>query len=229
MKNMQLAFAWVTDPKAAAKAIEQKPTFWFPLIVLTLVTAGTAYIFFSWVDMAWFADATLRANPRQMTEEQIAQAAQFMSGGTIKWIGVIGSLFVVPIISLLYALYYLIAGRITGVSRSYKQWFSLTCWTSLPQVLATLPGLFVLMTTTNRQVGQSVMSPFSLNELFFHRTMDQPGYSFLTSMNLVLFVSLFLAVLALRLWSGRSWLFCSVFTLLPTLLIFGIWGFVSLR
>jgi hypothetical protein len=135
----------------------------------------------------------------------------------------------VPIVSLLYALYYKIAGQVTGVSRSFRQWFSLNCWTSLPQVLATLPGLLVLMATTNRQVGQSILSPLSLNELFFHRTMSQPGYAFLTSVNLVLLASLFLAVLSVRLWSGRSWFFCTVFTLLPTALIFGIWGLVALR
>jgi hypothetical protein len=32
-----------------------------------------------------------------------------------------------------------------------------------------------------------------------------------------------------RTWSGRSWLFSCIFALLPYVLIYGIWAFISLR
>jgi hypothetical protein len=224
MNNLQLTLAWVTDPKAAAREIEQRPSYWFPLLVVSLVTALAAYIFYSWVDFDWFIDTTLRssARGRQLTDAQLAQAAQFMSRGVLKWSSVIGSLVVVPIVMLLGALYYLLAGKVTGISRSFRQWFSLNCWTSLPQVLATLPGVLVLLTTTSRQADPGIMSPLSLNELFFHLPMSAPAYRLLSSINLLQIASLFLAVLAVRLWSGRSWLFSTVFTLFLPALILGV-------
>jgi hypothetical protein len=231
MNNMQLALAWVTDPKAAAKEIEQKPTFWFPLLAVCVITAIVAYIFYSVVDFDWFIDITLRSSARGklMTDEQLAQASQFMSRGTLKWGSVIGTFFIVPIIQLITALYFLIAGKVTKLTRTYKQWFSLTCWTSLPQVLASLPAVFTLMTASSKQLDGGAMSPLSLNELFFHLKMGEPGYALLTNINLLHFVTLFLIVYAVKVWSGRSWLYSSVLGLLPTVLVAAIAAVIVLR
>jgi hypothetical protein len=231
MNNLQLTLAWVTDPKAAAREIEQRPSYWFPLLAVCLVTAGSVYLFYSWVDFEWFIDTTLRSSTliRPLTDAQVAQAAQAMSPNTTKWLSVISGIVVVPLIRLLGALYYLLAGRITGISRSFRQWFSLNCWTGLPQVLATLSGVLVLLTTTNRQVDAGIMSPLSLNELFFHLPMGASGYGLLTSINLLQIVSLYLVALSVRLWSGRSWLFSAAFTLFLPVVILGIGTWWALR
>jgi hypothetical protein len=233
MNNLQLTLAWVTDPKAAAREIEQRPSYWFPLLVVCLVTAGSVYLFYSWVDYAWFMDTTLHSATttlgRSMTDAQIAQATQAVSPNTTKWLSVISSIVLVPIIRLLGALYYLLAGRITGISRSFRHWFSLNCWTGLPQVLSTLSGVLVLLTTTNRQVDAGIMSPLSLNELFFHLPIGARGYGLLTSINLLQIVSLYLVALTVRLWSGRSWLFSAAFTLFLPVLILGIGTWWALR
>jgi hypothetical protein len=231
MNQLQLTLAWATDPKAAAREIEQRPSYWFPLLVVCLVTAGSAYMFYSWVDFDWFIDTTLRSSAagRRLTDAQLAQAAHVMSRNTTKWASVISGFVLVPIIKLLGALYYLLAGKITGISRSFEQWFSLNCWTGLPQVLSSLSGVLVLVTTTNRQLDPGILSPLSLNELFFHLPMGAPAYTLLTSINLLQFASLFLTALAVRLWSGRSWLFSSVFALFLPVLILGVGTLWALR
>jgi hypothetical protein len=73
------------------------------------------------------------------------------------------------------------------------------------------------------------MAPLSLNELFFHKGMAEPGFNLLTALTLVHPVIWGLTVVGVQAWSGRSWLFGSVFSLLPPLLVYGSWAAFALR
>jgi hypothetical protein len=119
----------------------------------------------------------------------------------------------------------LLAGKVTNVQRGFRQWFALLCWTSMPAVLAAIPSAIVLMTATTTQIDQGDLQPLSLNSLFFHRTFDQSGYTLLTSINLLGLLGMYLLVFGVRTWSGRSWLFSAIFSLLPMALIFGVAAF----
>jgi hypothetical protein len=125
-------------------------------------------------------------------------------------------------------LYYLLAGKITNVQRSYRHWLAMACWTGLPQVLAVLPAIGVLLASGTTQLDSSAIQPLSLNALFMHRDMGDAGYQLFTSINLLHLLTLPLAVMAIRVWSGRSWLFSSVYALLPVVLIFGGWAVFAL-
>jgi hypothetical protein len=231
MNNLELATALVLEPRKAFKEIEERPRFLFPLLVTVLVTAGALFWYYSIVDYEWLMDVTLRSNPRtrNMTEEQLAQAAAFMGKGVATWTSVAAVILVTVIIRLLEATWYLLAGKVTNVQRSFKQWFSLASWTSLPQVLAVLPAIPLLLTAKSPQLEASALSPLSLNELFFHRGMGEPGYNLFTNINLLHVFTLFLVALGVKLWSNRSWLFAAVYTLLPCVLIGGVWAFLALR
>jgi Yip1 domain len=232
MNNLQLAIALVLDPKGAMREIEARPRFLFPLLITMLVTVGVTFWYFRIVDFDWLIDATLRSNPRSknLTEEQLAAATKLMTRGVLTWTSLIAVPFVVVIIRLLEALWYLLAGKVTKVKRSYKQWFALANWTTLPGVLAVLPAIPLLMTSKSVQMdAASAISPLSLNELFFHRGMGAPGYQLFTSLNLIQIFTVFLVVLGIKMWSGRSWLFALVYTLLPVALIGGVWTFLALR
>ena len=73
------------------------------------------------------------------------------------------------------------------------------------------------------------LKPLSLNALFIQKTFDQPGYTLFSNIDLIQMFTLYLTVVGVRAWSSRSWLFSSVFAVLPYALIFGIWAFISLR
>jgi len=150
-----------------------------------------------------------------------------MSRGVVTW----GSLFSIIVFAvgarLLEATWYLLAGKVTKVQRSFKQWFALASWTTLPQLIAVLPAIPLLMTAKSPQLDPSATSPLSLNELIFHRGMEEPGYGLVANLNLIHIFTLYLAILGVKLWSGRSWLFASVYVLLPLVVICGIWALVA--
>lgn len=230
MNNFELAMALVLEPKRAISEIEARPRFLFPLLVTVLVTAAVLFWYYNIVDAEWLIDTSMRSNPRsrQMTEEQMAQTQQFMTRNVLMYGSLVGVVFITLIARLFEATWYLLAGKVTNVQRSFKQWFSLASWTSLPQVLTVLPAIPLLLTAKSRQLDPSAISPLSLNELIFHRVTGEAGYSLFTNINLVHIFTVYLVILGVKLWSGRSWLFSSVFVLLPAILIGGIWALVAL-
>lgn len=229
MNNFALLQALAFEPKQAFATMAERPRVLFPIALLLTASVGLLFWYFSIVDTRWLMDQTLLNNPStaQMTEQQL-QLARNVNPAFLKWSAVIGGAFVIVLTRLLEALYYLLAGKITNVQRSYRQWLALASWTSLPAVLAVIPAAIVLLTSTTTQIDQGQLQVLSLNNLFFHRAGGAPGHTLLVSINLLQFVGMYLATLGVRLWSGRSWLFSIVFTFLPAVLIFGTWAYFAL-
>lgn len=233
MSNWAIVQALVFEPQKAFTEIAARPRILFPLLVLLLATAGTSLWYVSVVDLEWLVDQQLRnsALGRQLTEVQIAQqaAAAASRQGLQATITTLASAFAIVAMALLGALYYWLAGKITNVDRSYRQWLSLNCWSSLPAVLGVVPAAFVLLSASTGQIPQEDLQPLSINALLMHKAAGEPGYTLFSAMNLLQFLALYLATVGVKTWSGRSWLFSTVFTVLPYALIFGIWGMFALR
>lgn len=221
--------ALVFEPRKAFAALRARPRFWMPLLAVVLATAGTMLWYQLVVDAEWLMDLQLRNS--QLTEAQIEAQVRAAAGvgGTVR--AVIVGIFTTVSVVLLFlasAVYYLLAGKITNVRCDFRQWLALTGWTSLPSVITAVPVAVMLLTATTSQIDPGEMQPLSLNALFFHRAMGDPGYSLLSSINLPMLLSLYLVAVGVKEWSGRSWLFSTVFAWLPTVLIFGFWAYFSL-
>lgn len=232
MTNLEILQALVFEPRKAFTEIAQRPRFWFPLLVLAVATAGIAAWYTSIVDLEWLADRQLRTSPyaRGMSEEQIAAAASAAGSQRGLRVGIagIGYALVICVVLLIGALYYLLAGKVTGVERSFRQWFAFNGWTALPTALVALPAAFVLLMAETAQIPQDDLQALSLNALIFHRAVGEPGYALFTSLNPTQILSLALASLGIRIWTGKSWLFSILFATLPFLLIYGIWAWFAL-
>jgi hypothetical protein len=229
MTNLDLVVALATQPRKAFEELAARPRFWFPLLLAVVLGAASTFWYYQVADINWVIDQTLNANPRtaQMSEAQRAQAAQFMSPATLKWSGTIAAALIVALIHVIGAVYYVLAGKVVNLQQSFKHWFALSTWSALPTLLGILPTAVVLLTTTNGQIDTSAMSPLSLNELFFHRKMGEPGYTMLLSLTLLQPLAWLLAIIGIQEWSKRSWLFSTVFALLPSVLIYGIWAWIA--
>lgn len=221
MTNLQMIVALVTSPGRAFEEMAQKPRWLFPLLLLLVPSLLLALWYYSKVDVAWLIDEQLRGNPQtaQMPEAQRAQVAQFMTRGTLMWTSLLAVLFIVPLFRVLEATWYTLAGKVMNVDRGFRQWFSLANWTSLPGVLAVIPAAISLLLASGNQIDPGVLQPLSLNELFFHRSSGEPGYQLLANLGLLQVVGAVLAIIGVRTWSKRSWLFSSLFVLLPALVL----------
>jgi hypothetical protein len=231
MVNLDILSLLATQPRKAFDALAERPRFWFPLLLTLVVGVATTVWYYRIVDLQWLLDETLRSNPRtaSMTEDQRARVLQTMSPGVLMGSSVIAVALLVPLLRAIEATYYLLAGKVTNVQRSFRQWFALSYWSSLPTLLATIPVFFVLATTSNGQIDSSAIQPLSLNELFFHRHMGESGYQLLVTVSVLQPLAWVLSAIGVQQWSKRSWLFSAVYVLLPVALIYGCWAWFSLR
>src|SRR5690606_30231429 len=146
----------------------------------------------SFVDLEWLTDRQMRSSAfgQNMTEAEIAQMAQGASGRRGVQVVIVGltSSLGVALVLAITALYYMLAGKVTGVERSFRDGLALASWTSTPTLLALIPAAFILLTAVSNQIGQEALQPLSLNALLFHRAPGDPGYSLLNSLNLLQFV-----------------------------------------
>lgn len=231
MNNMELTTAIITSPGSAFASLKEKPKFWFPLLAVLLSTVAVFVWYYAVVDIDWLVDRMMSANPNaaQMTEEQRAQGAAMMRPAFLMISSIISVFVFVAAARLLEALYFLIAGNITNVRFSYKHWFALSCWSVLPQVITALSMAAYLMVSGSTQIAQEELSVLSLNELFFHVPFGGKGYLLLSSITLIQPWCWWLTALGVRVWSGRSWLFSTIFGLLPVFLIYGVWALFAFR
>lgn len=235
MSNWEILQGLVFEPRKAFAELGERPRFWFPLLVLVVAVGAIQYWYTSVVDLAWATDQQLRNNPlaRNMTEEQIAQVVQGAGAsgqnGGRAILSFISVAFGLPIGMLLAALFYLLISKMTGLDRSYRHWFAYCCWVSLPLAVGAIPSALALATTETTQFTQESLKTLSLNALFFNRAPGGPGYSFYSSVDLFTLASLYLSLIGVKVWSGRSWLFASLFVGIPWGLIYGLWAWISLR
>jgi hypothetical protein len=233
MSNFALLQALVFEPSKAFAELDQRPRYWWPLLLVALSSTLLAVWYMSVVDLAWLSDQALRNSTfgRNMTEAEIARASQAASGqrGTQLVIGSLSTLFGVGLGMLISAGYYTLAGKVTGVERGFRHWLALSAWSTVPTVLTVIAGALMLLTASTNQISQQQLQPLSLNALLFHRQPGEPGFTLFSNINLVLFAALALAAIGVKTWSRRGWLFSIVLVALPYALVYGIWAFFSLR
>jgi hypothetical protein len=230
MNNITLAGLVITSPSAAFAELRERPRFWLPLIALVLAVALQQFWYYSIVDFAWLTDHMFSGSSRfdSMTPEQRERAMSMMSQNMLMWSSVVSVAVMIPIVMALIAVYYLLAGKVTNVQFSFKHWFSFSIWCSVPMLIGIAASYAILaMEGANAQIGPSELQLLSANELFFHLPPSHPGAQMLMQLNPVTFWTWAIGIIGVKTWSNRSWLFSTVFVMLPSVVIYGIWALIA--
>ena len=231
MNNLAVAIALATSPSKAFEDLRQRPTFWFPLLLVIITTAGMMGWYYSVVDIDWLKELMFANNAdfQKMPEDQRAGAMAFVGRNTMLIGSVVAICFMVPVFYLLHALYFLLAGKVTKLTPGFKHWFSLTCWTALPALITVVVSALLLIIRDNDQVGPGILQPLSLNELLLHYPLGSKQQGFFEALSIPTLLSWVLMIMGVRAWSQRSWVFSTIFALIPAVLIFGIWSIFVFR
>lgn len=225
MTNTRLLMSFLFEPRSAVRSLQERPTFLFPLLLITLGATASLVWYFSVVDYAWLLDHTLLQDPEHgnLTEAQQAEVASMMTRDMLMWSSLTAVLLGIPLMRLLEGVYYFLAGRAIGIAQSFKHWLALSCWSGLPTLLALAASGVFLVLHPNGQVTQEQLSVLSLNELL-SVPVENPWYSLLSSVTVLHPWMLWLSAVGVQAWSGRSMLFSFGFALLPWLVVYGVWA-----
>jgi hypothetical protein len=226
MKNLEFAWQLIISPSAAFQSLKEKPHFWFPLLIISIMSAAMLAWFYAVVDFDWLREQIVSSNPQfeKMSEAQRAKATAMIPKAVMMWSSIIGALVVLPVMRFLEAVYYLLIGKMPRVEVSLKQWFSLACWSGFPAIIALALMAVALIMRSNAQMTPDAMSMLSLNELFFHVPMGHKWHSLLTSVTILNPYIWWLTIVGVKVFSARSMTYAAVVVLVPLTVIYAGWA-----
>lgn len=219
----------IAAPNAAFARIRQNPTVLLPLLVflLSIVLAQVGYLLIN--DEGFVKDEmieqtinTINANNEQ--SRAIEERIQAQNLTTQAVISAVATCIIVTLILALQSWYLSFMAKFSFSQLSFKHWFSLQCWTSFPNVFASLAALVVLLSDANGQVSQNEMQPLGILGLLGIST----GNATLQQLTLTQLWSLVLLALGYAHWTQKSLLTSILITWAPSILIYGGIAFATM-
>ena len=120
----------------------------------------------------------------------------------------------------LRALYFLLAGKVTGLAVAFKQGLALAGWSSMPGILASLLGIYGTLSMTP-QTFIDALSYTTLDPMLVQLAVDSPWKGLAGSFSFLFLWSIGLAALGWKLWSRGGWGAAISIAALPYALVFG--------
>jgi hypothetical protein len=225
MTAVQTFVALITHPRRAFTELEKEPRFAVPMWLLVIATIGTIIWFYSSVNVD--ALITQRLAAGSLTKAQRAAAAGLMSRGTFLFAALIAGTIALFVVQLVTAFYFFFVCEFLEAQLTFRKWFAFAWWCSVPQLISVVITAVLLLVRDPSQASPGVLSPLSLNELFFHYDQGDNGYALLNSITLVQLLTLVLMVIGVQVWTKRSWLLSFVIVIAPRLVIYGVWYWFS--
>ncbi|MFZ5635669.1 MAG: DUF3566 domain-containing protein [Pseudomonadota bacterium] len=215
------------QPGKTFAELKDKPTFLLPVALATVVTVAVTALYFSSVDGDWLVDQLLSANP-DATAKEIEQARKVMPGAKVMGYFAIGwGAISTVLFTALAALYFLIAGKISGNPVSFRHGMSLSAWSGMPSLLLMVVILIGVL-TMDPQTQFSSLALLNVDPLFFELPMDHPWSGFAKSLSLLMPWTIFLGALGWRTWFRTGWGQAAIVSALPYVVYFGVLATLAL-
>lgn len=216
-----------TAPRAVFARLREQPSVLLPLLLLIVAMSSIQVGYIATTDRGFFVDQmveqALNANPT-LRESDLRPAYESLSPTFLMVSAGLGTAVTFAVVLLLYAAYLNFMGKFSHDGYRYRHWLSLSAWTGLPALFTALSAWLVML-SGNGQVSMTALQPLSLDTLLGINS----GKQLLLNLSLPQFWSSILLVLGYQYWTRCGWLRATLVALAPILLIYGIWGWFSLR
>jgi Yip1 domain len=217
------------EPSKVFTALKEKPTFIMPFLVIAAATMLFTFIYFMKVDSTWFIDNSLASSAGDMSANEIAQVKKVMPGAQLMgYVSLATTPIMLVIVSVVMALYFMMAGKITGSATSFKNGLSLSSWANMPSILGSIVGLVGVLGMEPQTSLESLMLT-NIDPLFMQLSVDSPWSKLAKTFNLLTFWTTFLTALGWKVWGKTSWFEAIVVASIPSAIIYGgmaIWALI---
>jgi hypothetical protein len=221
--SLAIAMNLFTSPSMAFASLKARPRSWLPLLVLLGGYAIVNFLYINSVDLGWFMEQQLAANPaltEQQRAEAVAQAAN-VSPAFYGSIGVVSTTVLVSLVLFLVSLYYTVVSFVSSDGVKLKQWWAFACWGTLPSVLGMAATIVNLSLSDARFMLQDAINPLSFGNLLgIERTTATPVVArILLGLDLFSVWSLALSAIGYQLYTGKSFVKSVLVVLGPLALV----------
>lgn len=201
--------------------LKEKPTFWVPLLLVSLTSALLILLYYHQVDPQWFSAHLMQAAGRDLSAAEAEQMRAAMPDvPTMGYIGAVSAVIGTAIAFMLYALYFMLAGKIAGAATSFRHGLSLICWSSMPLLLGSIVAILgVLMMEPQTKLTALMLT--NVDPLLVQLPDDSAWSALAKGFSLLNLWAWFLLALGWRTWTRSGWLQAAIVAILPSAVIYG--------
>lgn len=229
MSSLNTLLAIFIEPGKAMAAVRERSMILLPLALMLLGNVAIMVWYYNAVDFPWLQDYLI-ASMGDVEPAAREAARGFMQKGTLTVTAAVGVLVFIPVVLALLAVYYLLAAKVVGNDLEYGKWFAFSVWTSVPALLLIPIAAVQILLSGNGQLAPEAMNPLTFNQLIFGLPSDSPWAGLLNALNLTTLWCWVVAVIGMKLWTGKSTAVSTAIVMLPQVLVFGGWAaFAAMR
>lgn len=217
------------QPSKVFEDLRERPTFALPLLLTIALSAILPLWYFMVVDPSWYLQHMMLASGRDIGAGDIEKAQAMMPGThAMAYIGAASSAVVIVVMYCLYALYFMLAGKVAGTAVDFRRGLSLVSWAGMPALLGLVVAIVGVATMKPNTPLESLMLT-NLDPLLVQLPPESPWLNIARGFSLLNFWTWFLLALGWRIFSrGAGWLQSVVVALLPSVIIYGILAAIAL-
>lgn len=209
------------QPGTVLQRQHERPNGWLPVLLAAAIGALFTYRYFSTVDMSWFFRESAELGGRELSKAEVDAMDRQAAGSATMWVSTFFSVVVSVALPLLWATYFLLAGKFTGLTVSFKQGLGLAGWAAMPGVIGSLLALYGTVGMSPQTYVTDLMLT-SLDPMLVQLPDESPWKPFATAFNFLNLWVIGLAALGWKLWSkDAGWTRPLVVAALPFALFHG--------
>jgi len=215
------------QPGKAWAELKEQPTFWLPLLLIAVSSALMVLVYYLQVDPEWAVDqAVLAATGDRSPAEADQMRSMMPAAKTMGYFGAVSALVASFVMTAIFALYFMLAGKVAGASLSFRHGMSLVSWSSMPMLLGTIVVIVGALTMAPRTSLESLQL-LNVDPLFLQLDRDHPWSAVAKGFSLLNFWTWFLLALGWKTWTRSGWVASILVAVLPGLVVFGLMALLA--
>lgn len=211
-----------------ATLVHQHNWSWIPFFLVILMATLPIYLYFNFVDFAWYKDMLVQL---QMGDKSPAEQAAFgdqLHKPQMQAFSLLGIGFGLIVINAIIALYLNIMSKMDEENvHGFTDWYGFIWWTSMPIVLTGLISLLIIVLADNHQLPLENLAPTNLSYLL-GLSLKSDWYNLASNIRLETFWAMYLTAVGVSQWTKLSNKQCWMIAVAPSLIIWGIWAIIKL-
>ena len=220
----------ITSPQQAYQAMKFDYPILFPLMIFIVLMITTTILYMTSVDYEWFVEqqVEMMAGDKSKAEQDLVRAQFDLMSPLVQ--SLVQSAFLTIgyiVMFCAYSGYYVINSGINNDGYDFKQWFSFIAWAWIPKCIMFFMAIVIILISDNGQIPQDSLNPTSLNYLFFELSPASGLGSLFSMIDLGTVWSWIIMTIGYQVWTKSSIAKSAFITLLPYIVIYGIWGFIA--
>ncbi|MCP4325246.1 MAG: hypothetical protein GY951_05415 [Psychromonas sp.] len=201
---------------------------WVALFTLLLAFSVSSYFFYDGMSAQWIVEQQLIfAGDMSDTQRQSAEIALQKTVHNTALIGAVSAPLFQLLIVTIFSGYFMLISKTVGTKSvnhyKYSDWFSFTTWTQMPTLVNIIGFIVLFSTSASPDLPLSLVNYASLNQIVTEFVQGDSLYFWAESISLFYLWSIAISAIGLKLCCAMPWSKALLFSLLPYLLIFGLW------